>query len=52
MNVLEMFSLKGKIALVTGGAGHQGGYGAQISEALYAKKEPHTSVFLNMQKAC
>ena len=35
MNVLEMFSLKGKIALVTGGAGHQGGYGAQISEALY-----------------
>ena len=35
MNVLEMFSLKGKVALVTGGAGHQGGYGAQISEALY-----------------
>ncbi|MBO4633625.1 MAG: SDR family oxidoreductase [Lentisphaeria bacterium] len=35
MNVLEMFSLKGKVALVTGGAGHQGGYGAQISEALH-----------------
>ena len=35
MNVLESFSLKGKVALVTGGAGHQGGYGAQISEALY-----------------
>ena len=35
MNVLESFSLNGKIALVTGGAGHQGGYGAQISEALY-----------------
>ncbi|MBO4492551.1 MAG: SDR family oxidoreductase [Lentisphaeria bacterium] len=35
MNVLDMFSLKGKVALVTGGAGHQGGYGAQISEALY-----------------
>lgn len=35
MNVLESFSLKGKVALVTGGAGHRGGYGAQISEALY-----------------
>ena len=35
MNVLESFSLKGKVALVTGGAGHQGGFGAQISEALY-----------------
>ena len=35
MNVLESFSCKGKVALVTGGAGHQGGYGAQISEALY-----------------
>lgn len=35
MNVLESFSLKGRVALVTGGAGHQGGYGAQISEALY-----------------
>ncbi|MBO7147437.1 MAG: SDR family oxidoreductase [Lentisphaeria bacterium] len=35
MNVLDSFSLKGKVALVTGGAGHQGGYGAQISEALY-----------------
>ena len=35
MNVLESFSLKGKVALVTGGAGHKGGYGAQISEALY-----------------
>ena len=35
MNVLERFSLKGRVALVTGGAGHRGGYGAQISEALY-----------------
>ena len=35
MNVLDSFSLKGKVALVTGGAGHLGGYGAQISEALY-----------------
>ena len=35
MNVLESFSLKGKVALVTGGAGPRGGYGAQISEALY-----------------
>ena len=35
MNVLESFSLKGKVALVTGGAGHKGGFGAQISEALY-----------------
>ena len=35
MNVLDSFSLRGKIALVTGGAGHRGGYGAQISEALY-----------------
>ena len=35
MNVLESFSLKGKVALVTGGAGYRGGYGAQISEALY-----------------
>ena len=35
MNGLESFSLKGKVALVTGGAGHRGGYGAQISEALY-----------------
>ncbi|MBQ9502536.1 MAG: SDR family oxidoreductase [Lentisphaeria bacterium] len=35
MNVLESFSCKGKVALVTGGAGHQGGFGAQISEALY-----------------
>lgn len=35
MNVLESFSCKGKVALVTGGAGHHGGYGAQISEALY-----------------
>jgi len=35
MNVMESFSCKGKVALVTGGAGHQGGYGAQISEALY-----------------
>src|SRR4030095_401310 len=32
MNVLERFSLKGKIALVTGGAGPR--YGASISEAL------------------
>lgn len=35
MNVLESFSLKGKVALVTGGAGHRGGFGAQISTALY-----------------
>ena len=35
MNVLDSFSLKGKVALVTGGAGHRGGYGAQISGALY-----------------
>ena len=35
MNVLDSFSCKGKVALVTGGAGHKGGYGAQISEALY-----------------
>lgn len=43
MNVLDMFSLKGKVALVTGGAGHQGGYGAQISEALY---EAGATVFI------
>ena len=35
MNVLESFSCRGKVALVTGGGGLQGGYGAQISEALY-----------------
>ena len=35
MNVLDSFSLKGKVALVNGGAGHRGGYGAQISGALY-----------------
>ena len=35
MNVLDSFSLKGKVALVTGGAGHRGGYGSQISGALY-----------------
>lgn len=35
MNVLDSFSCKGKVALVTGGAGHQGGFGSQISEALY-----------------
>ena len=29
MNVLESFSLKGKIAPVTGGAGHRGGYSAK-----------------------
>ena len=43
MNVLESFSLKGKVALVTGGAGHKGGYGAQISEALY---EAGATVFI------
>ena len=31
MNVLDMFSLKGKVALTTGGAGL---YGRQIVEAL------------------
>lgn len=31
MNVMEMFSLRGKVALLTGGAGF---YGAQIAEAL------------------
>jgi len=31
MNVLESFSLEGKIALVSGGAGH---YGRQIVEAI------------------
>ena len=35
MNVLDSFSLEGKVALVTGGAGHRGGFGAQISCALY-----------------
>ena len=34
MNVMEMFSLKGKVALVTG-AGDRIGYGAQCAEALY-----------------
>ncbi|MBO7329430.1 MAG: SDR family NAD(P)-dependent oxidoreductase, partial [Lentisphaeria bacterium] len=34
MNVMEMFSLKGKFALVTG-AGNRIGYGAQCAEALY-----------------
>ncbi len=50
MNVLDSFSLKGKVALVTGGAGHKGGYGAQISEALY---EAGATVFIasrNMDK--
>ena len=31
MNVMDMFSLKGKVALVTGGAGN---YGRQMVEAL------------------
>ena len=43
MNVLESFLLAGKVALVTGGAGHKGGYGAQISEALY---EAGATVFI------
>lgn len=34
MNTMEMFSLKGKVALVTG-AGNRRGYGAQCAEALY-----------------
>ena len=34
MNVMKMFSLKGKTALVTG-AGNRIGYGAQCAEALY-----------------
>ena len=34
MNVLEMFSLKGRVALVTG-AGNPKGYGAQCASALY-----------------
>lgn len=34
MNVMDMFSLKGKVALVTG-AGSRVGYGAQCAEALY-----------------
>lgn len=34
MNTLEMFSLKGKVALVTG-AGSRQGYGAQCAEALF-----------------
>ena len=34
MNVMDMFSLKGKVALVTG-AGNRIGYGAQCAEALY-----------------
>ena len=34
MKVLEMFSLAGKVALVTG-AGDRNGYGAQCAEALY-----------------
>lgn len=34
MNVMDMFSLKGKVALVTG-AGNPIGYGAQCAEALY-----------------
>ena len=33
MNVMDMFSLKGKVALVTG-AGNRIGYGAQCAEAL------------------
>lgn len=34
MNVMQMFSLAGKVALVTG-AGNRQGYGAQCAEALY-----------------
>ena len=34
MNVMEMFSLRGKVALVTG-AGNRSGYGSQCAEALY-----------------
>ena len=49
MNVLEMFSLAGKVALVTG-AGDRKGYGAQCAEALY---EAGAEVYIasrNMEK--
>ena len=42
MNVLESFSLKGKVALVTG-AGNPIGYGAQCAEGLY---EAGATVFI------